>query len=257
MFGGLLAGQANFKDGVRDSLIIAMSRREFRQKLATEFGATDIVTARDDDGVAQTEELTKGLGADSAIEAVGTQQSMMQAIRSARHGRSATGASPTTSSCPAKTCSTSTSNCWADPHPFDGSCPIRSIGSGRDRSTRARPSTWRCAGRRRRGLCRRGRTPRDQGSAEAVIRAVPVHRIILRRRNTMERVRAGDTIWTPPGEEHWHGGTANHMMGHVAMLEGTEDGDGTTWLERSRKRTIRTQTQTSSTHPPMCRKEEP
>jgi len=66
--------------------IIAMSRHEPRQKLALEFGATDIVTDRGDAGVAAVKELTGGLGAHSVIEAVGTQESMMQAIRSARPG---------------------------------------------------------------------------------------------------------------------------------------------------------------------------
>ncbi len=66
--------------------IIAMSRHEPRQKLALEFGATDIVTERGDDGVATIKELTRGLGAHSVIEAVGTQESMLQAIRSARPG---------------------------------------------------------------------------------------------------------------------------------------------------------------------------
>ena len=66
--------------------IIAMSRHESRQDLALEFGATDIVTERGDDGVAAVRELTSGLGAHSVIEAVGTQESMMQAIRSARPG---------------------------------------------------------------------------------------------------------------------------------------------------------------------------
>jgi threonine dehydrogenase-like Zn-dependent dehydrogenase len=66
--------------------IIAMSRHEPRQKLAVEFGATDIVTERGDEGVAAVKELTNGLGAHSVIEAVGTQESIMQAIRSARPG---------------------------------------------------------------------------------------------------------------------------------------------------------------------------
>lgn len=51
------------------------------------------------------------------------------------------------------------------------------------------------------------------------------------RDGTVLRMRAGDTVWTPPGEEHWHGGTAETMMCHLAMLEAGEDGDGTTWLE--------------------------
>jgi len=66
--------------------IIAMSRHEPRQRLAREYGATDIVAERGDDGVATIKELTDGLGAHSVIEAVGTQDSMMQAIRSTRPG---------------------------------------------------------------------------------------------------------------------------------------------------------------------------
>jgi threonine dehydrogenase-like Zn-dependent dehydrogenase len=66
--------------------IIAMSRHEPRQQLAVEYGATDIVEARGDDGVARIKDLTGGLGAHSVIEAVGTQESMLQAIRSSRPG---------------------------------------------------------------------------------------------------------------------------------------------------------------------------
>ncbi|MDE3110104.1 MAG: zinc-dependent alcohol dehydrogenase family protein [Acidobacteriota bacterium] len=66
--------------------IIAMSRHASRQKLAREFGATDLVTERGDEGVARIRELTNGIGADSVLECVGTQESMMQAIRSTRPG---------------------------------------------------------------------------------------------------------------------------------------------------------------------------
>ena len=66
--------------------IIAMSRHESRQTLAREFGATDIVTERGDDGMAKIKELTGGLGAHSVIEAVGTQEAMLQAIKSTRPG---------------------------------------------------------------------------------------------------------------------------------------------------------------------------
>jgi threonine dehydrogenase-like Zn-dependent dehydrogenase len=68
--------------------IIAMSRHEKRQKLAREFGATDIVTERGDGGVERIKELTEGIGADSVLECVGTQESMMQAIQSTRPGGS-------------------------------------------------------------------------------------------------------------------------------------------------------------------------
>jgi threonine dehydrogenase-like Zn-dependent dehydrogenase len=66
--------------------IIAFSRHADRQALARSFGATDIVEERGDAGVAKVKELTGGLGAHSVIEAVGTQESMMQAIRSTRPG---------------------------------------------------------------------------------------------------------------------------------------------------------------------------
>jgi len=66
--------------------IIAMSRHESRQKLAREFGASDIVTERGDEGITRVKDLTKGSGSDSVLECVGTQESMLQAIHSARPG---------------------------------------------------------------------------------------------------------------------------------------------------------------------------
>src|SRR5437867_4258365 len=66
--------------------ILMMSRHEARQKLALEFGATDLVTERGDEGVARIKAMTDGLGAHSVVEAVGTQEAMMQAIRSTRPG---------------------------------------------------------------------------------------------------------------------------------------------------------------------------
>src|SRR6266700_1252792 len=68
--------------------IIAMSRHDSRQRLAREFGATDIVTERGDQGVARIKDLSHGVGADSVLECVGTQESMMQAVRATRPGGS-------------------------------------------------------------------------------------------------------------------------------------------------------------------------
>lgn len=68
--------------------IVAMSRHETRQKLAKEFGATDIVAERGEEGVARIKDLTEGIGADSVLECVGTQESMMQAIQCTRPGGS-------------------------------------------------------------------------------------------------------------------------------------------------------------------------
>jgi threonine dehydrogenase-like Zn-dependent dehydrogenase len=66
--------------------IIAMSRHEPRQKLALDFGATEIVTERGDGGVARIKDLTGGIGADAVLECVGTPEAMQQALRSTRPG---------------------------------------------------------------------------------------------------------------------------------------------------------------------------
>ena len=66
--------------------IIAMSRHASRQALATEFGATDIVAERGDEGVAAVRELTGGIGADAVLECVGTNDSMRTGLRIARPG---------------------------------------------------------------------------------------------------------------------------------------------------------------------------
>jgi len=63
-----------------------MSRHSERQELARFYGATDIVEERGDEGVAKIKELTGGLGAHSVVEAVGTQESTMQAIGATRPG---------------------------------------------------------------------------------------------------------------------------------------------------------------------------
>ena len=68
--------------------IMAMSRHQPRQKLAREFGATDIITERGEEGVARIKDLTKGVGADSVLECVGTKESMAQAIGVTRPGGS-------------------------------------------------------------------------------------------------------------------------------------------------------------------------
>lgn len=81
---GLLAILSAKQMGARR--IIAMSRHADRQALAREFGATDVVEERGEAGVARVKELTGGLGAHSVVEAVGTQESMRQAVASCRPG---------------------------------------------------------------------------------------------------------------------------------------------------------------------------
>jgi threonine dehydrogenase-like Zn-dependent dehydrogenase len=66
--------------------VIAMSRHQPRQQLAKEFGATDIVSERGEEGVARVKELTDGVGADAVLECVGTDESVVQALQSTRPG---------------------------------------------------------------------------------------------------------------------------------------------------------------------------
>src|SRR5437899_1677343 len=73
---------------MRAERIIVMSRHKSRQELARDFGATDIVAERGAAGLERVKELTGGVGADSVLECVGTQESMTQAIDSTWPGGS-------------------------------------------------------------------------------------------------------------------------------------------------------------------------
>ncbi len=66
--------------------VIAMSRHESRQRLAKEFGATDIVPERGEEGEQRILELTKGVGADAVLECVGNDAAMQTAFNIARPG---------------------------------------------------------------------------------------------------------------------------------------------------------------------------
>ena len=69
-----------------DARIIAMSRHKQRQALVLEYGTTDIVAKLGNAGVAQIKAITRGVGADSGLECVGTQESMQQALHVTRPG---------------------------------------------------------------------------------------------------------------------------------------------------------------------------
>jgi len=104
--------------------IIAMSRHEARQKLAREFGATDIVTERGEKGAKHIIDMTSGIGADSVLECVGTQESMIQAIRCTREAvTSHTLAFRMALSLKARSFSTHTSISTAAPPLFAVTCP--------------------------------------------------------------------------------------------------------------------------------------
>ena len=46
----------------------------------------------------------------------------------------------------------------------------------------------------------------------------------------IREIKAGDTVWIPPNEKHWHGAAANTGMVHIAMQEAL-DGKHVTWME--------------------------
>ena len=55
--------------------------------------------------------------------------------------------------------------------------------------------------------------------------------LIATRAGAREVIRAGDTVWIPPGEEHWHGAAPDRMMCHLAIQE-SQDGRAADWLEQ-------------------------
>lgn len=55
--------------------------------------------------------------------------------------------------------------------------------------------------------------------------------LVVTRGGNAVRLRAGDTVWTPAGEQHWHGGTPDSMMCHYAILDASGAGEATSWLE--------------------------
>jgi threonine dehydrogenase-like Zn-dependent dehydrogenase len=66
--------------------IIVLSRNPARQKLAKEFGATDIIEKRGEDAVKKIKDLTNGLGVDASLECVGSDESMGSCVGATRAG---------------------------------------------------------------------------------------------------------------------------------------------------------------------------
>lgn len=54
--------------------------------------------------------------------------------------------------------------------------------------------------------------------------------LVQARGGPAREIREGDTVWIPPGEEHWHGAVATRAMTHIA-LQHAEGGAAATWLE--------------------------
>ena len=52
------------------------------------------------------------------------------------------------------------------------------------------------------------------------------------RGGPVREIRAGDVVWIPAGEEHWHGAAPETMMCHLAMQEKDEEGRSAVWLEK-------------------------
>jgi len=55
--------------------------------------------------------------------------------------------------------------------------------------------------------------------------------LVALRDGAPQVIRPGDTIWIPPGEEHWHGAAPETMMCHLAIQEADADGHVADWLE--------------------------
>jgi len=55
--------------------------------------------------------------------------------------------------------------------------------------------------------------------------------LVALRDGAPQVIRPGDTVWIPPGEEHWHGAAPETMMCHLAIQEADDDGHVADWLE--------------------------
>ena len=64
-----------------------------------------------------------------------------------------------------------------------------------------------------------------------LLRCVDGTGVVVTRDGQVARLAAGETVWTPAGEDHWHGSTAGTMMCHYAILDASGEGEATTWLE--------------------------
>jgi quercetin dioxygenase-like cupin family protein len=51
------------------------------------------------------------------------------------------------------------------------------------------------------------------------------------RNEAPQLIKAGDTVWIPPGEEHWHGASATNSMTHIAIQEAL-NGSVAEWLDK-------------------------
>jgi quercetin dioxygenase-like cupin family protein len=54
---------------------------------------------------------------------------------------------------------------------------------------------------------------------------------VQREGGPIEEIRAGDIVWFPPGEKHWHGAAPDTAMSHIAIAE-ARDGKVVDWMEK-------------------------
>lgn len=55
--------------------------------------------------------------------------------------------------------------------------------------------------------------------------------LVCLRGGEPQEIRPGDVVYIEPGEEHWHGATADRFMAHVAIQEADGQGEVVTWLD--------------------------
>ena len=54
---------------------------------------------------------------------------------------------------------------------------------------------------------------------------------VQREGGPVEEISAGDVVWFPAGEKHWHGAAPDTAMSHIAIQESI-DGSAVTWMEK-------------------------
>ena len=79
-------------------------------------------------------------------------------------------------------------------------------------------------------FCPGGRTHWHTHPAGQTLHVLSGTGLVQARGGTARMIRPGDTVWIPPGEEHWHGAGPDRAMSHIAM-QAVIDGSGVAWLE--------------------------
>jgi quercetin dioxygenase-like cupin family protein len=173
--------------------IVALSRHPERQRIAREFGATDIVEARGEEATLAVLDLTAGIGADAALECVGTAPDLAHTGGS----RMEISHDVATAKGPGETF---TGQVWIDSITRD--LPSSQLNVAAVHFTPAARTAW------------------HSHEGGQTLYVTEGRGLVQARGQDIVELHAGDVVFAPDGEEHWHGARPDHFMTHLSITEG-------------------------------------